>query len=118
MHVKTRDYKDLKNSYILSKHPETIHICSHDAFRVLAVEVQLLVQYEALQSGRENMRVHDFRVVEFLQCQTPPDLQSAEVSEGARTVWRARSKKNYFIISYCNERQIKMCRLCAGKRQN
>lgn len=33
------------------------------------------------------MRVHDFRVVEPLQGQAPPDLQSAEVSEGARAAW-------------------------------
>ena len=37
-----------KNSLIL-------HTPSHDAFRVLAVEVELLVQYEALQPGREKL---------------------------------------------------------------
>lgn len=82
--------------------------CSHDAFRVLAVEVELPVQYEALQSRRENARVHDFRVVESLQGQTPPDLQPAEVSEGARTAWRARFKKSFhFSNSYCNKENRK-----------
>lgn len=52
-----------------------------------------MVQYEALQPGREKVRAHDLGVVEFPQGQTPPDLQSAEVTEGARTAWRARFRK-------------------------
>lgn len=67
------------------------------------------------------MRVHDFRVVESLQGQTPPDLQPAEVSEGARTVWRARIRKSFhFINSDCKKEnrkeQKKNHRLCARKR--
>lgn len=84
-----------------------IHRSSHEAFRALAVEVEFLVQYEALQSGRENRRVHDFRVAESLQGQTPPDLQSAEVSEGARTAWRPRPRKSfYFSNSHCHEKHM------------
>lgn len=82
---------------------------SHGALGVmwLAVEVQLLVQYEALQSGREKVRVHDFGVVESLQGQSPPDLQSAQMCEGARAAWRTgfrgslqfgKSRRHYVCI--------------------
>lgn len=82
---------------------QKIHTSSHDAFRVLAVEVELLVQYEALQPGREKLWAHDLGVVELPQGQTPPDLQSAEVTEGARTAWRARFRKTLYLIhSYCD----------------
>lgn len=63
-----------------------MHTCSHDAFRVLAVEVELLEQKESLEPGRED--VHDFRVVESPERQTPPDVQPAEVLEGARAACR------------------------------
>lgn len=69
---------------------DSCRTASHDAFVVLAVKVQLLVQNEVLQTRRENARVHDFRIVQSLQGQTLPDLQSAEVSEGARTACKVR----------------------------
>lgn len=57
-----------------------------------ADEVELLVQEEAPQSGREDLRADDLRPVEPLQGHTPPDFQPAEVGEGARAAWRAGSK--------------------------
>ena len=68
----------------------------------MAVEVELLVQEEFLQPGRKNVRVHDFGLVESLQGETPPDLQSAEVSEGARAAWRARFRKKSLFLNFTN----------------
>lgn len=64
---------------------------------VLPVQVELLEQDEAPQSGREHVRVHHFWVVESLQRQTPPDPQPAQVSEGARTAWRARFMQMFHV---------------------
>lgn len=94
---------NIKKTVSSFEREQKIHTSSHDAFRVLAVEVELLVQYEALQPGREKLWAHDLGVVELPQGQTPPDLQSAEVTEGARTTWRARFRKTLYLIhSYCD----------------
>lgn len=94
---------NIKKTVSSFEREQKIHTSSHDAFRVLAVEVELLVQYEALQPGREKLWAHDLGVVELPQGQTPPDLQSAEVTEGARTAWRARFRKTLYLIhSYCD----------------
>lgn len=74
--------------------------------KVVPVAVELAVQNEAPQSGRENIRGHDFGVVESLQGQTPPDLQSAEVPEGARSGWRARFRKWVTFLHDTMKQQI------------
>lgn len=69
------------------------------------MEVELLVQDEAPQPGRKVARVDDVRVVESLQGQTSPDVQPAEVSEGARTAWRAGFTQSAQVFSLQQRRR-------------